>query len=124
MIELEKLNEQAIKILDLAKYMDKVFGESESHLRIAIMAGVGDSYNAGYRNGQQSVWEYERETERLKNKALHMDKITPLVIANSLSISKANGKVAAIRYFKETTGLSLKDSKNFVEELIEKENQQ
>jgi ribosomal protein L7/L12 len=116
-MDIEQLAQQTKKILDLSEYMDKVFGFDASHLRIAIMAGIGDSYNAGMRD----AFSYERENNAISRKIEAEQQITPLLKENVLTMSRVS-KLEAVKHLKNNTGMFLKDCKEFVEKWIDENN--
>lgn len=119
-MEIAQLNEQAIKVLDLARYMDTVFGQHESHLRIAIMAGIGDSYNLGFHEALR----YQRESQHNTAKIMAEKKITWELKERIFALAKLN-KLEAIKDLKKETGMMLRDAKEFVDKLMgENENLQ
>jgi ribosomal protein L7/L12 len=119
-MEIEQLDQQAERIFDIAKYMNNVFGRNDGHLRIAIMAGVGDAYNAGY----QAALQYHSERKHLGDKIIAENKITWELKETIFALAKIN-RLEAIKDLKKETGMLLKDAKEFVDKLmLEDENMQ
>ena len=50
-MEIQELNYFAKKVMELKRTMDDAFGENDDHMRIVIMAAIGDAYGKGYARG-------------------------------------------------------------------------
>jgi ribosomal protein L7/L12 len=116
----EELSHRADSIISVYAKMNDTFGDNgNDHLRLAIIAGLKATYSTGWQASQK----YWFDAKRLEKKHIALRNITDEEKQLWLEAATKN-KVAAIRdmYYKYRESLSLKDTKEFIEDLLKNNN--